>query len=152
MTAPIATRASATVRILLVDDNKSGLAARRSVLEELDYEIVTSDNPEEALVLFSKSPFDIAVVDYRMPRMNGIEFIQRARKASPEVALILLSGFADAMGLDEENTGADAVIQKSANEVSHLLRGIGRLLRRKVLKKPPANHAVGQPARRKGLR
>ena len=136
MSAPVAGRASARARILLVDDNKSGLAARRTVLEELDYETVVSDNPEEALALVSRSPFDVAVVDYRMPRMNGIEFVQRARKTRPEVGFILLSGFADAMGLDEENTGADVVIQKSANEVTHLLRGIFRLLRRKVPRKP----------------
>jgi hypothetical protein len=42
------------------------------------------------------------------------------------------------MGLNEENTRADAVIQKSANEVSHLSRAVARLLRQKAQRQKPA--------------
>jgi len=45
------------------------------------------------------------------------------------------------LGLTESNTGADAVIQKSAHEVSHLLRAVSRLLRRKPARKGPAGEA-----------
>ena len=52
---------------------------------------------------------------------------------------MLLSGFTEALGLAEASTGADVVLQKSANEVSHLVRAVNRLLRRKTpAKKPPA--------------
>ena len=62
--------------------------------------------------------------------------IERVRKLSPAVPVILLSGFVDALGLDEKSTGADIVIQKSANEVAHLMRSVKRLLNRKLPKKP----------------
>jgi hypothetical protein len=42
------------------------------------------------------------------------------------------------LGLTEENTGADAVIPKSANEVAHLLRSVKRLVNGKPLRKPPS--------------
>jgi hypothetical protein len=42
------------------------------------------------------------------------------------------------MGLNEDNTGADVVIQKSANEVAHLVRSVNRLLRRKPTRKAPS--------------
>jgi hypothetical protein len=51
----------------------------------------------------------------------------------------------DALGLSEGNTGADVVIQKSANEVSHLVRSVGRLLRRT----PPRKTAGSQAAKAK---
>ena len=57
---------------------------------------------------------------------------------------MLVSGFVDTLGLNEASTGADAVIQKSANEVTHLVRAVNRLLRRK---KPAA--AVTRPLKAK---
>jgi hypothetical protein len=65
------------------------------------------------------------------------------------VPVILISEFVDALGLNEENTGADAVIQKSANEVSHLIRAVGRLLRRKPAKKPAQSEGP-PPTKAKG--
>ncbi len=129
-------------RILLVDDNANGLSARRSVLEELGHRVATASSAAEALEQFASHKFDLIVTDYKMPRMDGIELIARVRKQSPEIPVILLSGFADALGLSEANTGADVVIQKSANEISHLLRSVGRLLRKK---KP--NGSEGRPGR-----
>ena len=121
-------------RILLVDDNTNGLSARKSVLEELGHKIVTASSGAEALEQFSRHKIELVVTDYKMPRMDGIELIGRLRKLAPEVPVILISGFVDALGMSEHTTGADVVIQKSNNEVGQLVRSVGRLLRRK---KPP---------------
>jgi len=48
--------------------------------------------------------------------------------------IVLISGYVDTLGMNEASTGADVVIQKSANEVSHLIRSVSRLLRRKSVK------------------
>ncbi len=129
-------------RILLVDDNSLGLAARRSVLEELGHKVHTSGTPVEALDLCGKQRFDVVVTDYKMPKMDGVEFIGRLRKLCPASAVILISGFTDTLGLTEANTGADVVIQKSNHEVTHLVRSVNRLLRRQqqpAAKKPPSS-------------
>src|SRR5262245_41722219 len=123
-------------RILLVDDNALGLSARKSVLEELGHRITTAPNAAEALEYFTRQKFDLVVTDYKMPRMNGVELIERLRKQAPDLPIILVSGYADTLGLSEDNTGADVVIQKSATEVSHLVRSVSRLLRRRFSKKP----------------
>ncbi|HUA85135.1 MAG TPA: response regulator [Bryobacteraceae bacterium] len=122
---------ASSARILLVDDNASGLSARQSVLEELGHRISTASSGAEAVELFARHKFDLVVTDFRMPKMDGLELIVRLRKQAPEIAIILLSGYVDALGLSETSTGADVVIQKSANEVGHLVRSVGRLLRRK---------------------
>jgi CheY-like chemotaxis protein len=124
--------------ILLVDDNRDGLLVRRSVLEELGYGVSVARNGEEGLKLFESAKFDVVVTDYRMPRMNGAELIQRIRKLDPNARIILLSGFVEPLGLTEENTGADVVIAKSANEPAHLTRGVKRLLSH-ATRKPPAS-------------
>src|SRR5438105_4730335 len=109
-----ATRA-ASAHILIVDDNNMGLAARRTVLEELGYRVQTCASPQDALEQCAKTRFDVVVTDYKMPRMNGVEFIRELRKQYPTVPVILISGFVDTLGFNESTTGADAVIQKSAN-------------------------------------
>lgn len=137
-------------RILLVDDNANGLAARRSVLEELGHRIVTSTSGSDALEQFSAHRFDLVVTDYKMPRMDGIELISRLRKQSTDVAVILISGYVDALGLNEASTGADAVIQKSSHEVSHLVRAVNRLLRRTPAPRKPASGQAKSLKRKTG--
>ncbi len=121
----------APARILLVDDNPHGLSARKSVLVELGATIATASTASEALECLAEQTFDLVVTDYKMPRMNGVELIARVRKQSPAIPIVLISGFVDSLGLSEDNTGADVVIQKSNNEVAHLVRAVSRLLRRK---------------------
>lgn len=133
--------------ILLVDDNAHGLAARKNVLEELGHHIVTASTGIGALEHLTTQKFNLVVTDYRMPRMDGLELIVRLRQQAPDLPVILISGFVDALGMNEQNTGADVVIQKSANEVSHLVRAVGRLLSRKPARKPPA--AEGRTAKPK---
>jgi len=134
--------------ILLVDDNKLGLSARKCVLEELGHIIATAANGVDALEQFATRKFDLVVTDYKMPRMDGLELIAGLRKASPGLPVILISGFVDSLGLSEENTGADVVIQKSANEVSHLVRSVARLLKRKPVKKPAGSEGAGRAKRK----
>lgn len=137
-------------RILLVDDNCFGLAARRRVLEELGHEVLTSGSPAEALELCGKYSFDVVVTDYKMPAMNGVQLIDSLKNLYPATSVILISGFADALGLDEASTGADIVLQKSANEVSQLIRAVSRLMRnQRTPKKPPSSQPPSSTPRQK---
>ncbi len=127
------------VRILLVDDNENGLKARKAVLEELGYRLTPLKDPKAAFDLAAKEDFDLVVTDYKMPGLNGTELIAKVKAIKPALPMILLSGFVDALGMTEENTGADAVIQKSANEVQQLVRAVTRLLRKASTRKPPGS-------------
>jgi CheY-like chemotaxis protein len=133
---------AAPARILLVDDNPDGLLIRRALLEEQGYCIDIACDGQEGLELFSASNFDAIVTDYRMPRMNGVELIRRIREVRPQVAVILLSGFVEPLGLTEETTGADSVIAKSSSEATHLIRVLKRLLQPgRVRRKAPSSQS-----------
>lgn len=131
--------------ILLVGDNRLGLSARKSILEEAGYHITAAPSSAEALEQFRSHCFDLVITDYKLPKMSGPELIVQMRLHNAAVPVIMISGYADALGLDSRSTGADIVIQKSANEVSHLVRAVARLMKRKTPKKPP----VSQSARRR---
>lgn len=140
MTAAIQTNSTSSSHILLVNHNKSGLAARKTILEEIGHVIATATSGEDALEQLVKIKFDLVITDYRMPRMDGIELTRKVREIRPDTPVIMLSGYAEAFGLNESNTGADLVLSKSSNEVAHLIRAVNQILRRKKVKKPPARH------------
>ena len=132
----------------MVDDNGLGLVARKSVLEELGHRITIASTPMDALDQFTNHRFDIVITDFKMPSMNGVELLGKFRKIRTGVPSILISGFTDALGLDEATTGADLVIQKSAHEVSQLIRGVNRLLKA-APKKPAKSEAAPLKSRKK---
>jgi two-component system NtrC family response regulator len=138
-----------TPRILLIEDNRMGLAARRTVLEEIGYRITATSSPQEALDALSDSRYDLIITDYKLPGMNGTAFIEKVRESHPQAPVILISGFVDSLGLTEKNTGADFVLQKGANEVNLMVRNVRSLLRRASLRKPPGRQGGSTAARRK---
>ena len=133
-------------RILIVDDNESGLAARKMVIEELGYAVTTAASPAEALQYFVPGQFALVVTDYKFPGMNGFELIGTIRQQDAGVPIVLISGFADAMGMSEASTGASVVIQKSSTEVQQLVRTVNRLLKRKKPVKRQTRISKGRAA------
>jgi CheY-like chemotaxis protein len=126
---------TARERILLVDDNRNGLSARKVVLEELGYSVTAVCCSLRAFETFCSEAFELVVTDYRMPHLNGIQLIEQIRSKVPSIPIVLISGVAETLGLDHHNTGADIVIQKNAHEVTSLTRAVLRLLTRRVPKK-----------------
>jgi len=131
--------ASAHATILLVDDNADGILARRSVLQELGYTVVSACSGHEALKLAATEKFDLVITDYKMSPVDGLELIRRLRDSQFKQPIILLTGFADNLGLRPDTTGADVVIQKSSNEVVTLVRHTKRLIN------TPRKPAASQP-------
>jgi CheY-like chemotaxis protein len=132
-----------SAQILLVNRSANGRTARKAVLEELGHCVTVSASAADALEQCAKQAFQLVVTD--------VDFMVRLRKQTSELPIIFISDVVDPLGLNEENTGADAVIQKSANEVTHLIRAVGRLLRRKPGRKPAAGERSGAKARAKSV-
>ena len=128
-----------SARILMVDDNRSGLAARKAVLEEMGHRVTAATRVEDALEQFAKTQFDLVITDHHLTKVNGVALIGKIRDTQSNVPIILLSGYVDALGLTEPSTGADLVLSKSANEVANLIRAVTRLLRPKTARKPPGS-------------
>ena len=70
-------RAATQATILLVDDNDDGNLARRSVLEELGYKVVSARSGSEALKLVESEAFDLVVTDFKMTPVDGLELIKQ---------------------------------------------------------------------------
>jgi CheY-like chemotaxis protein len=139
MSSPAVSPSVALAHLLIVDDNNVGLLARKSLLEEQGYRVTAVATPQDALSRLVESAFDAIITDHKLPLMSGVDFIKRIRSEGITVPVILLSGFVDALGLDERNTGANVVLQKCSNEFSHLCRALRTVLRRRLEPKPPGS-------------
>lgn len=85
-------------KLLVADDEpliRQGLIARLSFLQFEFEEIYEASNGLEALELVMSHPVDIVISDIRMPDMDGLAFIARARDQKPRLKFILLSGYAE---------------------------------------------------------
>ncbi|MBV9613536.1 MAG: response regulator [Acidobacteriaceae bacterium] len=141
MRSYLSPRAQSSAAILLVDDNQDGSNARRYVLEEFGFKVVSTRCGHDALKAIEEQNFDLIVTDYKMSPMDGLELIRKLRGRNFKNPIILLTGFADALGMRPDTTGADVVVQKSANEVSTLVRHAKRLT--SVPKKPARSVGAG---------
>jgi DNA-binding NtrC family response regulator len=78
--------------ILIIDDEK---AIRKTLAEILSYEgykIEEAADGEEGLKKFSSTTFDVVLCDIKMPKMDGIEFLEKARELNPDVPIVVISG------------------------------------------------------------
>lgn len=83
-------------RILCVDDERNVLRALERIFLDDDYEILTAASGEEGLQLLDESPLvKVVISDFRMPGMNGVEFLKEVFMRRPETIRIVLSGYAD---------------------------------------------------------
>lgn len=84
------------IRILFVDDERNVLRSLERLFLEEEYEIFTASSGQEGLELLEHSgPFQLIVSDYRMPSMNGVEFLSEVCRRYPETERMILSGYAD---------------------------------------------------------
>ena len=82
--------------VLIVDDEEMVITSVRAYLQlETDYEIHGFTQPEQAIKHMENHQVDIAVSDYLMPKISGIQFLGRAKQLQPEASRVLLTGHAD---------------------------------------------------------
>ncbi len=79
--------------ILLVDDEPDVLEIVGETLKTLGYKVIPRLDAESALsVIRDGTDVDLIITDYRMPEINGVEFLMILRKALPSIPVIMLTG------------------------------------------------------------
>nr|WP_321981205.1 response regulator transcription factor [uncultured Cohaesibacter sp.] len=118
--------------VLLVDDDTELTTLLKEYLIEEDFTVHTAEDGRTALKFISLNIIDIIVLDIMMPKMNGIELLQRIRKTSSVPVLMLTAKGDDADRIAGLNLGADDYVTKpcSPGELLARLRAIMRRVER----------------------
>ena len=99
--------------ILIVDDDKSILHTFTRILQKKDYKIVTAETGKEAIERAKNNKFDLALVDIRLPDMNGTELLSKTRSQLQNTIKIMITGFPSLeSGIEALDEGADAYLVK----------------------------------------
>ncbi len=85
---------SEKTKILLVDDDPDMCESLSDVITlKTHHKVDFTTNPKKALNILKTSKYHIAVLDYKMPDMNGIELLKKIKKTRPDTAVFLLTAF-----------------------------------------------------------
>lgn len=132
-----------TNKIALVDDDRNILTSVSMALQAEGYEVNTYNDGEEGYNGITKNPPDLAVLDIKMPRMDGMEVLQKIRETSALPVIFLTSKddeIDEVLGL---RMGADDYITKPFSQ-RLLIERIRALLRRRALLENKPTEAAEQ--------
>jgi two-component system, response regulator, stage 0 sporulation protein F len=100
-------------KILIVDDAGPVVVLCVNVLQALGYAVKGANRGETAVELMRREPFDLLVLDYKMPGMTGFEVFQQARVLHPDMAVVLVTGHGTPEIINEANRmGFSAILLK----------------------------------------
>ena len=117
-------------RILLVDDDKDHLMLFTMVLEDGGYSVDAYTDPIAVLLRFRPDYYDVAVLDYIMPVLNGLELYRRIREIDPKIMCSILTATHEKFSEEEDNPqgqGNLKVIRKPIDN-EELLMNINSIL------------------------
>jgi two-component system response regulator ChvI len=130
--------------IALVDDDKNILTSVSMLLEQEGYHVQTFSDGAAALPALSATPPDLAILDIKMPRMDGLELLRRLKQSSDLPVIFLTSKDEEIDELMGLNAGADDYIRKPFSQ-RLLLERVKAVLRRAEAPKPGAGGAAQEP-------
>jgi CheY-like chemotaxis protein len=79
--------------VFYVDDNPTARRLLASVMKSCGFDVVSAGDPIDAISRAKTSAFDLALLDYQMPRLSGGELAQRIKCLKPDLPIVLISGF-----------------------------------------------------------
>ena len=119
--------------ILVIDDEAGMRKYLEKLLTDNGYKVVLSSNGEQGLDELSKKSPDLALVDLKMPKMDGIEFLKRAKRVFPNLPVIIMTAYASLeSAIEAMRQGAYDYINKPF-DMDEILLVISKALEKKRL-------------------
>ena len=128
-------RHSVPLEILVVDDDQATRLTLAYSLTDAGHRVTEAGDGEEAIALVAERIFDVAILDIRLPKVDGLTIFRRLRQKSPSTAVILMTAFAtvpDAVGSLRD--GAYDYVTKPFDPEEFSLRVIGHIAEHRALR------------------
>jgi len=104
------------IKLLIVDDEEKFLIATAERLGLRDFDVTTAAEGKQAIKAAKKGKFDVAILDLRMPGMDGMELLQILKKKHKYLEVIILTGYASVdSAVEATKLGAFSYLEKPYN-------------------------------------
>jgi two-component system response regulator PilR (NtrC family) len=111
-----------SARILIVDDDENIRKVLQTILEDEGYVVETAETAKKGIEKSQNAFFNLALIDIRLPDMEGIELLSKLRDTKPKMRKIVVTGFPSLQNaVSSVNKGADAYVMKPFNVEKILL-------------------------------
>src|SRR5438445_1578547 len=108
-------------KVLLIEDEPSSAELLQHILQDGGYEVAGAKDDEEGLAAANREDFQAVVTDMKMPRLNGLEVINRLHVVRPQLPVILISGFlTPELAIQAERLGAYGCLVKPPDPAEFL--------------------------------
>ena len=114
-------------KILIVDDNPNMSSHLSEMLEVFDYESIRAGDGLEAIEKIDQNDISLVITDMRMPKMSGLDLLQKIKEKRPNLPVVVISGYA----LDDEGSNllsnlADGFLNKpfKMSDIESLLKQV----------------------------
>src|SRR3972149_211373 len=102
-----------TARILIVDDDENIRKVLAAILEDEGYSVESVDTAKKGIEKSETDFFNLALLDVRLPDMEGIELLAKLRETKPKMRKIIITGYPTLQNaVGAVNKGADAYVMK----------------------------------------
>ncbi|HDJ22147.1 MAG TPA: response regulator [Candidatus Bathyarchaeota archaeon] len=116
------------IKILIVDDDEFLVDTFQLLLEDSGFEVDTALTGSQALVMASRRSYDLAILDYKLPDMTGVQLSNELKKRTRDINTILLTGQVEAYGDGLLDGVSDGVLLKpvSPEELIKITEKLGK--------------------------
>ncbi|HLE75319.1 MAG TPA: response regulator [Candidatus Bathyarchaeia archaeon] len=133
-----------TARILIVDDDENIRKVLETILEDEGYIVESVDTAKKAIEKSEKAFYNLALIDVRLPDMEGIELLAKMRDTKPKMRKIIVTGYPTLHNaVAAVNRGADAYVMKPF-DVEKLLQTIREQLKKQKEEKSYSEERVAE--------
>jgi DNA-binding NtrC family response regulator len=131
-------------RILIVDDDENIRKVLMAILEDKGYNMEAVGTGREAIKKTEKECYNLALIDIRLPDIEGIDLLTKIRDTTPRMRKIIITGYPTLQNaVDAVNRGADAYIMKPF-DVERVLSTISEQLRKQEQEKKFSQDKVAE--------
>ena len=121
------------LRILVIDDDESVRRTSAAILENEGYRVDTAENGKQAIKKSNAEPYRVALIDFRLPDMEGTELPTALRETTPKMAKIMVTGYPTVENaIESVNKHADAYFVKPV-DYENLLKTIRNLIQKQKI-------------------
>jgi DNA-binding NtrC family response regulator len=133
-----------TARILVIDDDENIRKVLATILEDEGYGVESVDTGRKAIEKTKRNFYNLALIDVRLPDMEGIELLTRMKDTTPKMRKIIITGYPTLQNAVEAvNKGADAYVMKPF-DVENVLKQIKEQLKRQEEEKSYSQEKVAE--------